>query len=274
MKKGFTLIELIGVIVLLAAVLLIIIPVVNNSLKEGKQEMLDNQIKNIELSLATYSKKPNLNETYYLTLGQLKEAGLVEYDLKNPITKEYFANDMILKMINTDGVVSYEILTDTGTCKYDYKDVSKITINGDNITYVEVTNENGVYEDLGATYKDGDNTVNITGTGDVDIKTIGSYYITYNTNTSKCNSSIRTVIVRDTTSPVITFATPELTIGISEADAYDFKADVTVTDNSGVTPDISVETNFSAIKGSYSIKYIVTDASGNVTTKLRKVTLK
>lgn len=273
-KRGFTLVELIAVIVLLSAILLIIIPVVEKSLKEGKQQLFNNQIESIKTSLATWASenKPKNGETYYLTLSQLKKEGLVEHDLKNPVTDEYLANDMILKVINQNDIITYEVLTDTGSCKSDYIDIPKIDVI--NIVNTEI---NSSYYDTMATAKDvsGNLLNNVTSSGDVDTTKLGSYYITYSVSLDgKCNSSIKNVVVVDTTSPVINFATPELTINLSEINTYDFLSDVTVTDNSNVEPTILVEKNFAAIKGSYSIKYIATDSSGNTTTKLRKVTVK
>lgn len=272
MKKGFTLVELIGVIVLLGAILLIIVPIVSNDLKQGKNESLNTQIKNIELTMATYNNQPSLNETYYLTLSQLKQAGLVEHDLKNPVTNEYFANDMLLKMTNVDGVINYTVLTDTGSCKYDYNDIPKI--ENKDVVYVEINSD---YSDVLAEAKDKNGILlnNVTSESNVDTSKIGSYYIIYNASKDgKCNKSIKNIIVRDTTAPIISFKTDELIINLSDVNKYDFKSDITVTDNSGITPEVVVETNFKAIKGSYSIKYIATDSSGNSTTKLRKVTLK
>lgn len=274
-KKGYTLVELVGVVVLLAALLLIIIPAVSKTLKEGKQELLDGQIESIRQTLATWSlkNKPNKGEVIKLTLSQLQKEGLVEHAIKNPVTDEYMSNDMILTVTNNAGVITYEVLSDTGSCKFDYVDIPKIDIQGDMITYVEI---NSSYTDFGATATDKDGNVlnNLTSEGSVDTTKIGNYYITYNiTKDGKCNSSIRTVIVRDTIAPVISF-NDGLTISYDEINTYDFLVDVTVTDNSNQTPTIEVETNFSAIKGNYSIKYIATDASGNISTKLRKVTVK
>lgn len=273
-KKGFTLVELIGVIVLLGAVLLIIIPVVNKSLKEGKQKTYDSQIEGIKQALVTWStdNKPNKNETFYLTLSQLKQAGLVENNLKNPTNDEYLANDMVLKVINQNGVLNYEVLDETGTCKNDYNLTPKI-YNPNNIEYVEI---NTTYNDVIATAKDKDGNLlnNITTTGVVDTSKLGSYYITYNvSNNGSCNSSIKTIIVIDTKGPVISFNS-DLEISSNEVNTYNFLSDVTVTDNSNLASEITVEKNFSALKGTYSIKYIATDASGNTTTKLRKVTVK
>lgn len=273
-KKGFTIVELIGVVVLLGAILLIIVPAVSKSLKEGKQKLYNNQIEGIKQALETWSTdyRPGINETYYLTLSQLKQAGLVEHDLKNPINEEYFANDMILKVINENGVINYEVLDETGSCKSDYILVPKIS-NPNNIEYVEI---NSIYNDVSATAKDKNGNIlnSVTSSGEVDTSKLGSYYITYNIfNDGECNSSIKTIIVTDTTSPVISF-NGDLEINLSEINTFDLLSDVTITDNSNTQPNVVVTNNFTAIKGTYTVKYVATDASGNSTTKLRKVIVK
>ena len=278
-KKGYTLTELIGVIVLLAAILLLIIPAVSKTLKDGKQKLLDSQFENLKQTLATWAmdNKPSEGETIQLTLYQLKKESLVENDIKNPLTNEYMANDMVLTVTNNDGILTYEVLSDTGKCKYDYAEIPSIDIQGNMITYVELGSN---YEDLGALAFDKSDTkketplTNLTSEGNVDVTKIGNNYITYSiSKNGYCNSSIRTVIVRDTTAPIISF-NDSLTISYDEIDTYDFLTDVTITDNSNITPTIEVRTDFTAIKGNYSIEYIATDASGNVSTKLRKVTVK
>lgn len=275
MKKGYTLIELVGVIVLLAALLLIVLPVVNKSLKEGKQKSLEGQITMIEQSLATFSleNKPNDGEVIYLTLSQLKQAGLVEFDIKDPVTKQLFPNDMELTITNTDGIITYSVLTDTGSCKRNYKDVPKIDLSGNNIVYVEI---NTSYSDIlpMATDKAGIELNNLTSEGSVDVTKLGNYYIKYFANKDGyCNASIRTVIVRDTIGPVIKY-NGDLTINMSQIDDYDFLSDVSITDNSKQDATIVVEKDFSAIPGSYQVKYIATDPSGNQTVSLRKVVVK
>lgn len=272
-KNGFTLAELIGVVVLLGAILLIIIPVVSKSLKDGKQELYNNQIEGIKQALETWAtdNKPNVNETYYLTLSQLKKVGLIEYDLKNPISEEYFANDMVLKVINEQGIINYEVLDETGNCKSDYLEIPKIDVINE-VVYVEI---NSIYNDTLATAKDknGNALNNVTSSGEVDTSKLGSYYITYSVSNGSCNSSIKNIIVTDTTGPVISF-NGDLEINLSEIDTYDLLSDVTITDNSNIEPSVEVSDNFAAIKGIYTVKYVATDVSGNVTTKLRKVTVK
>lgn len=273
-KRGFTLAELIGVVVLLGAILLIIIPVVSKSLKDSKQKLYNDQIEGIKQALQLWASdnKPNNNETYYLTLSQLKQKGLVEPDLKNPITGEYLPNDMVLKVINENGVIDYEIIKDSGVCKSDYVDIPKME-NDNNIVYVEI---NSFYNDTLVTAKDKDGNLlnNVTSKSNIDITKLGSYYVTYDVlKDGKCNSTIRNVIVRDTVGPVISFKN-DLEISLSQINTYDLLSDVTITDNSGIEPTVSVTNNFASIKGNYTVKYVATDASGNVTTKLRKVTVK
>ena len=84
MKKGFTLAELLGVIILLGAIALIVVPLVSNSMKDSKETLYNDQIKSIELSLASWmssNQTPAEGETITLSLSQLKEAGLVELDI-------------------------------------------------------------------------------------------------------------------------------------------------------------------------------------------------
>ena len=80
MKKGFTLAELLGVIVILAALLLISIPVVDKIIKQSQEDLYNKQIDSIKLAINLWiSDKYKLNEgeSITLTLSQLKEEGFV-----------------------------------------------------------------------------------------------------------------------------------------------------------------------------------------------------
>lgn len=277
-KKGFTLVELLAVLIILVALLLIIIPVVANSIKEGKEKIYNSQINNIKLALESWmseNQKPNNGEYIVLSLSQLKEAGEVEVDIKNPNTKELFPNDMILKIINNDGIIEYEV-NDTGSNKSDYSLIPSMKINGNALTYVELGSQN--YIDLGVTAKDkNNNSIN-----DIDSITeptlnlgVKGIYITKYTASSNgySNTIYRTIIVRDTKGPEISFSN-DLVLTYEAARNYDFKSDIVVTDNSREAVNVTVESNISVIPGNYSIKYIATDQSGNETVKFRKVTIK
>ena len=98
---------------------------------------------------------------------------------------------------------------------------------------------------------------------------VGVYKVTYTaTYQNVHNKIIKTVIVKDTKGPTLNFET--LNISLSDAKKYDFTSDITTFDPSGDV-EVKVETNFGALTGTYSVKYIATDKYGNETVKYRKV---
>lgn len=96
MKKGFTLAELIGVIVVLALISLVSIPAVSKTLKQNKKNLCDTQLQNILAAAKSYgadnvfSLPENDGETLELTLQDLVSAGYIKGDIENPVTKEKF----------------------------------------------------------------------------------------------------------------------------------------------------------------------------------------
>ena len=274
MKKGFTLAELLGVIVLLGALALIIVPLVSSSMKGSEEALYNDQIESIKLSLElwmSYNQSPNIGETITLSLSQLKEAGFVELDITNPITKELFPNDMVLKIINNNGIIEYEV-TENGDNKNDYNLIPSMRINGNTLEYVEI---NSTYDDLGVTSVDSNGNVLsnsvVSTVPTLDVSQKGTYLRSYTINSGVYTNTVyRTIVVRDTTGPVIAYP-GDLTLTLSQVNSYDFKSDITVTDNSGDEVEVTVTDNINAIAGSYTVEYKATDSSGNVTTKLRKV---
>ena len=93
-RKGFTLTELMGVLIILGLLSLIIIPLVSNILKEQKEKQYEQQITNIKLMAKNFGVD-NLsilptkdNESMDITIGQLKSLGYVEKNIVNPITEQ------------------------------------------------------------------------------------------------------------------------------------------------------------------------------------------
>ena len=274
MKKGFTLAELLGVIIILGAVLLIITATFSNILKQSEEDLYNDQINSIKLALESWmsdNQKPNVGEKVKLSLSQLKEAGLIDLEIKNPKTKELFPNDMVLEIINNDGIIEYDVNVN-GTNINDYRSITSIKVNGDVLEYVEQGSSN--YTDLGVTAKDSNGNIvtNVTSqtTPNLDLNTRGIYITKYTTND---NVVYRTIIVRDTTGPIIDFKT-NLKMTYEESKTYDFKSDITVTDNSNEEVTVEVSNNITLIPGDYTVKYTAKDSSGNETIKLRKVTIK
>ena len=274
MKKGFTLAELLGVIIILGAVLLIITATFSNILKQSEEDLYNDQINSIKLALESWmsdNQKPNVGEKVKLSLSQLKEAGLIDLEIKNPKTKELFPNDMVLEIINNDGIIEYDVNVN-GTNINDYISITSIKVNGNVLEYVEQGSSN--YTDLGVTAKDSNGNIvtNVTSqtTPNLDLNTRGIYITKYATND---NVAYRTIIVRDTTGPIIDFKT-NLEMTYEESKTYDFKSDITVTDNSNEKVTVEVSNNITLIPGDYTVKYTAKDSSGNETIKLRKVTIK
>ncbi len=115
-KKGFTLVELLGVITILGVIALIIIPVVENSNKRIKKKAYDKQKDAIILALKDYrTSSPELfysTDTVTLTLGELKNLGFIDYDLRNPRTEECISNNLQLKIEKIHNNYEYTIIND------------------------------------------------------------------------------------------------------------------------------------------------------------------
>ena len=91
LNKAFTLIELLGVLILLAIISLITIPIINNSIKTSRQRALENTIASIEDAAYQYSVQNNLGystnkQALYLT--ELQNKGFLDSEITNPVTNE------------------------------------------------------------------------------------------------------------------------------------------------------------------------------------------
>lgn len=89
MKKGFTLIELVAVIFILGAILIIVIPIVNDSITESKTSLSAEQIRQIESAarqwgvdnLSMQANTPvdiNGNEVSEITIRKLQTTGYLD----------------------------------------------------------------------------------------------------------------------------------------------------------------------------------------------------
>ena len=120
-KKGFTLMELLAVIVLLTLMGMIVIPIVENSINGGKDDLYITQIDSIKASLKKYAIEeinPKIRNSYddiYISLYQLKIAGFVSLDIKDPRTENLLSDDMLLRVEKREKSYVYEVLETTGT---------------------------------------------------------------------------------------------------------------------------------------------------------------
>ena len=112
MKKGFTLAELIGVIVILALISLVTIPAVSNTLKKNRKKLCETQKNNIIAAAKSYGADNlfSLDSISEIKLSTLIRYGYIDDKIENPVTKEkfrYVSKDSELEdgEINADNVV-------------------------------------------------------------------------------------------------------------------------------------------------------------------------
>ena len=193
-KKGFTLVELLAVIIILSLVLVIAVPSVNKYIKQSKEKAYDAQISTIiEAAQAYASTNPELlpnreNISVKVTLGQLKSSGLIKEEVKNPNDDKYFDDALTIKIKKNKENYIYEVVENTITTR-DGEEAPKITLNGSPmVTY----NLNDTYNDLGvsATDSDGNALTNIViDKSNLVMSTEGIYQVKYTATDTKGISS-------------------------------------------------------------------------------------
>lgn len=297
-NKAFTLIELLSVIILLLVIVSLTTPIVIDVIDRGNETVNENQVSDIisaayDWSLTNPTLLPDINDTISISLGQLKQEGLVDANIKNSYTKKLFPNDMLISITNIDsenpeleenskiiGDYLFSVDLDSGTStEYDPKS-PYIVLNGNSVIYVDLNRE---YEELG--YKaysySGDNITSEVTTeiikdenaqSSIDTTTFGIYYINYTVESDNSSITIvRTVVVTDKEKPTLTI--PENITLSTDVESYDLKSGAECNDNSACEISISGTVTYKT-KGKYIVTYKATDPSGNYTTKKRIVTIK
>lgn len=129
-NKGFTLVEILAVIIILGALVLIIVPNIDNMLDSSKNKGYNLQIQLMEDALKNWSaenafKIPNVNgQSKTITLGELKLEGFIDVDVRNPKTGECFANDIVLEVRMEKNNLIYEV--DESTIGFYNADVCEV----------------------------------------------------------------------------------------------------------------------------------------------------
>ena len=120
-RKAFTLIELMGVLVIIGILTVILVPVINNTIKNNKQKLYDNQLEMIRLAAQnlatdnTYILPEEDGEEIYITLGQLRAMGYAEGTIIDPLTNKNFPDNLIVMIIKKGNDYDYVINLDGGT---------------------------------------------------------------------------------------------------------------------------------------------------------------
>ncbi len=120
MKRGFTLIELMAVIVVLGILATISIISVDKIIKENKEETYKAQIATIEDAARTWGVKhikelpDNDGETISVPLLYFKNDGIISADFKNPKTNKPFNNDLYVDISYEGGIYKYKVAETSG----------------------------------------------------------------------------------------------------------------------------------------------------------------
>ena len=282
-NKAFTLVELLGVIVLLGILGVVIIPKVGDSITNSKETAFVTQEEQIKKAATDFiidnTELLELNDTITIKLGTLKQGGYLPINIKNPKTRKDISNESLItitKIGNSFDIQVHIIDLENVTENID-NNSPIIALNGNYVEYVEVNTE---YEEKGAIAKTstGQNINNIsiqikqndTETSSVDTSQLLTYNVIYSATdpNGKTVSVTRTVIVRDSTAPTITFPT-ETVIYLSEVETFDIMNEVFITDNYAQEPEVTTTSSLAKTPGNYVITYTAKDQSNNITTERR-----
>lgn len=285
-NKAFTLVELLGVIVLLGILSIVIIPKIGDSLENSKETALLTQEEQIKKAaydfLVEHTELLDENDTITLKLGTLKQGGYLPIKLINPKTRKPLSNESTITITKNEN--KYEMtlnLIDLENATENIDNNSPILVlNGNYIEYVEVNEE---YTELGAKAIDSTGeeideeniSIQVLYNGEettlttTELKTYSVVYAVTD-NSGNTTSATRTVIVRDSTSPTIIIP-KDTSIHVSEIASFNNQRGVIIADNYDANPTLTIDSTLANIPGTYVITYTVTDSSGNQTTERRVI---
>lgn len=147
MKKGFTLVELLAVVVILGITSTIVFPAIGNIISNSKRDLYNSQVLDIEAAAEKWATNNlNLMDQYhvndiYISLESLRYSDFLEKDeIKNPIDRTIM--DGCVKIKYDDEYDKYTYIYDEKTCKtyasdseayiiYEYDIPSKTFIKSD-----------------------------------------------------------------------------------------------------------------------------------------------
>lgn len=303
-QKGFTLVELLAVLVILAIIFVISVPLMTEILDQSKNTLHKKQIDTILDATYDYSLKninylPDDNDINFVTLGELKYEGIIDYDLTDPDNNEKFEDNLVISISKVGAGYRNEDIYAKLKGDYLYKvEVDKLELSkalGPIITIDTLTqNSDGNYIltlDLNQEFNNLNysaksvNGIDLTNkvkkyilfnnvpANDINTSLTGVYKIYYTVVDDRgyATTAILSLIVADTTLPEIKF--PENNKINKDTTTFDLMKDVSCEDNSGYCDiEFSGEIDF-GVTGKYVITYTVKDPSGNTNTKKRIITI-
>ena len=117
MKKGFTIIELLSVIIIISLILLLVVPTVTDLISNSEKKGYKIQINTIKdaatnFTLENYSLFSSSDEfdSFTIDLKLLKDLAFIDYEIKNPITNKFFSDDTTIKLTRDKNTYKIEVL--------------------------------------------------------------------------------------------------------------------------------------------------------------------
>ena len=171
--KGFTIIELLAIIIIIGLIVLLITPAVNNLIENSENKSYNFQIKSIEDAAINFSIEYGNSitdlDSFTIDLKLLKDLAFIDFDIRNPKTNKYFSDDTLITLTKNKGsykasVIDYDSTTIDENVKY--KDYIILIKSGDvSTSNVVVLNFDGiklsdysVTNEVGSTILEGYNT--------------------------------------------------------------------------------------------------------------------
>ena len=288
-KKGFTLVELIAVIVILAIISLIAIPSVISTLNYSKKTIHDEQLAELEKSARNWYVQ-NIREIekerdYCVSVAELIQTGYIDRtEVVDSATGE-----------NLDGYVLITYQASQETYEFEYAKTCDIDMSGfrlrlmntmfNSLNWSKSTvkvaviggNDTVGYRYCKSTTAECEPNVDVSsknGTIEMDAQGETNYVCAYGkqkdgtTTDKKCMGPYKI----DTTPPELTI-NGNLTFKSSESN-LNLLQGLTVTDNMSSRDKITITTSgvvSEGIVGEYIVNYLVADQAGNTTSQTRKV---
>ena len=282
-KIAFTLVEVIGILVMLAVIAMITIPVVDAIISNSRQAAYDRTVDSIIEAAKNYSTLEDLGESTeekILFLSTLKEYGLLEQAIINPVNNQ-----------EMNGCVWYKWHPEFNQYDFEYDNSCDIKDPSISIVYNEsLVNEKGwAKENIGVTfigngdisYCISDSECNPTEliTNNSNTKFVvneGTNYICgYTKNPLGTSETLCKSIKLDKTAPTITGVEP---ITVDRFAEVDLSEGIRINDNltgSGLAGPYTVEPSSvdTSTAGTKTVTYTVSDNADNVTTVNRTITV-
>lgn len=303
-RNGFTLVELLAVLIILAILFVVSVPLMTEILKQSKDTLYKKQMDTILAAAYDYSLKninflPDNNKINYITLGELKYAGMVDYDLTNPENNKKFKDNLVISVNKVGTGYKNDDIHAQKKGDYLYKvEIEKletsntlkplIFINGlpqnSDGNYILTLDLNQQLTEVTYTAKainGSDLTdkvkkyilLNDLPSDNINTSTPGVYKVYYTVidEMGYANTVVLSVIIADKTVPTILLPSDnKITKDLTN---FDLLKSVDCEDNSGYCDiEFTGEIDY-GVAGKYIITYTAKDPSGNTTTQKRVITI-